>query len=161
MCITSSGQYEPSLTVTPHLSALGQRHLGPPLREEQRVIVVPTAVTAPAIRNIHLQLKPPVGAPAVRDDPDHLVSRLTSAETVVEIDIITGNDDEPFLGEPVAESSRVRLDRLDGLPVPGLTTDGHHRHQDPPHQQGTVVVGHPPTWPNARGDRGKRGDTKI
>ena len=71
--------------------------------------------------------KPTVIASAVGDHPDRLVSELTpadsevtSADVVVEI-FITSNDDEPFLGEGVADCSDVRLRRLSVLRVPKLT----------------------------------------
>jgi hypothetical protein len=91
------------------------------LRKEQRFNVVATPFTTPAVGNMLFHPKPTVSTSAVRDNPDGLVSDLISADVAVETYFITSNDDEPFLGERVADCIDVRLRRLGVLRVPKLT----------------------------------------
>ena len=74
----------------------------------------------PAVGNTRFHPKPTDSTSAVSDNPDGLVSRLISAEVVVENDFITSNDDDLFPGERVANCIGVRLRRL-GLLRPKLT----------------------------------------
>jgi hypothetical protein len=97
------------------------------LREEQRFNVVATLFTKAAVGKMRLHPKPTGSISAVRDNPDDLVSELTSADAevtsadvVVEIFIVS-DDDEPFLGEHVADSVGIRLRRLGVLRVLKLT----------------------------------------
>jgi hypothetical protein len=64
---------------------------------------------------------PTVSTAAVPDHPDGFVSQLISMDVVVENDFITSNDDEPFLGDRVADSTGVRLGRRSLFRVPKLT----------------------------------------
>jgi hypothetical protein len=90
------------------------------LYEEQRFNVGATSFTKPAVGSMRFHPKPTVSTSPVRDNRDGLVSRLISADGVVEIYFITSNDDEPLLGKRVADCIDVRLHRL-GLRVPKLT----------------------------------------
>jgi hypothetical protein len=63
--------------------------------EQQRLDIVAAPFTASALRNMHFPRMPTVGPTTVREDGDGLIAELISANVVVEISLVTSNDDEP------------------------------------------------------------------
>ena len=64
------------------------------MRQEQRVNVVTTPFTTPAVMEMRFRATPTIRSAAVTDHGDGIISELISTDVVIEISFITRNDDE-------------------------------------------------------------------
>jgi hypothetical protein len=113
------------------------------LRCEQLADITVPPLAKSTLGNEHLQLTTPIDTSTVLDYRDGPVSRLIAPEAVVEIYLVSGNDDEPLLDGRGAFHLRLRYGAELGehpdegslrlVFFAGRSTRVRDPHQDPTH----------------------------